>query len=122
LWIFGGSVEIDARARCVRDETCLFLQLCLLVVFEIFDLTQALGGFFARLVWSAKIFSFFGSDFISRFHFLDHGYFPPKIRLTISLLGHQYGLRCMQSAGDRALPMDLTQNEIAGEGQNNADW
>jgi hypothetical protein len=100
-----------------RDET----NPRLLVVLEIFDLTQALGGFLARLVRSAEIFSFFGSHFISFLYFFDHDGCPPRCKLTISLLGHQYGLRCMQGADDRGLLMDLTENDIAGKGQNNAD-
>jgi hypothetical protein len=61
-------VEIGARRRAFRDETCSRL----LVVLEIFDLAQTLGRCFARLVRAAEIFSLLGQNFVAFFYFFDH--------------------------------------------------
>jgi hypothetical protein len=75
-----------------RDETIRGL----FIVFEILNLTQALGCFFARLVGAAEIFALLGQDLVACFYFLDHGH-SLLGSLSASLLRHQYGLRCMQA-------------------------
>jgi hypothetical protein len=53
-------------------------------VLKIFDLAQTLRSFLARFVRASQIFSLLRSDFVSGFHFFDHGFAPREQNIAIT--------------------------------------
>jgi hypothetical protein len=72
-WKSNLPTESRSAPQRAQDEAGLSS----LAVFEIFHLAQALLGRFLALVWAAQIFTLFGNNFVTGFHFFDHRCSPP---------------------------------------------